>query len=110
MYYFCNKCLINKKEPKSVLCSDCKMTQPERIMLFKQCIECIELYEDPYHKCIHTCHPVNRRGPYKKKIKLDEPDKIKKPRKPKRKPGPKPKPKPAPPDPIFKLEIVSGWG
>lgn len=65
MIYFCEKCRINFKESKDTLCSDCKLTSRERYLLFRQCIVCIEWYDDPYHKCEHV-KPLRK---YKKKKK-----------------------------------------
>ena len=55
MFFFCSKCRLNfKDKPIDDLCSDCKLTDAEKYLLFKQCIECIEWYDDPYHICKHV--------------------------------------------------------
>ena len=39
--------------PRHKLCDKCRLTQTQRKKLMSQCIDCIEVYNDPNHYCRH---------------------------------------------------------
>ena len=77
MIYFCSNCKLNfKDKPNDDLCSDCRLTQKEKYLLFRQCIECIEYYNDPYHKCDKVKDKRKKKKKKKKKNIIKKPEYI----------------------------------
>lgn len=54
MTAFCGtyRCLNFKTD--NDYCTECNLTYRQKKKLYSQCIECIEIYDSPEHKCEHV--------------------------------------------------------
>lgn len=59
--FYCTKCKQTEKNKKTdILCNKCRLTPYQRRKLNKQCIKCIETYDNPSHKCTHSKYDYDK--------------------------------------------------